>query len=312
MIKTEQLRYLLELDKTNSFHKCAENLYLSQPAISLSIRNLEKELGVTLFERTPAGVFPTEIGKKVITLARTIMHSLNDIYIICDDSQLDSGAVQLEELNIYAPEAFTSNIMPSVLPNMQKRFPTTRFSLHGHDLDTALKHISENLYDICFYYIYNKDRDIILNQYPDIQFDTLCEIQFSLTMSKTAEFLPTGPIYLEKPYTNDPVPLVSFNKSVPIAFQIEQKMIDNNIGQLILDSPVISLMHSYIYQGLGAFLTVSLGKDKPLTSIDHSRVTFVPLETECKASLVLFSNQNIPEEIRLILLHHLHSYLNFM
>ena len=29
MIKTEQLRYLLELDKTNSFHKCAENLFLS-------------------------------------------------------------------------------------------------------------------------------------------------------------------------------------------------------------------------------------------------------------------------------------------
>lgn len=96
MIKTEQLRYLLELDKTNSFHKCAENMFLSQPAISLSIRNLEKELGVTLFERTPAGVFPTEIGKKVIAQARTVMHSLNDIYVICDNHQLDSGIIQLE------------------------------------------------------------------------------------------------------------------------------------------------------------------------------------------------------------------------
>lgn len=83
MIKTEQLRYLVELGKSNSFHKCAENLYLSQPAISLSIRNLEKELGVSLFERTPSGVYPTEIGKKVIQQAKTILSDMDMLYQLC-------------------------------------------------------------------------------------------------------------------------------------------------------------------------------------------------------------------------------------
>ena len=74
----------------------------------------------------------------------------------------------------------------------------------------------------------------------------------------------------------------------------------------------ISLIHAYIYQGVAAGICVSLGSDKPVTSIDRNRITFTPIKTERKASLVLFTNRNMSEEIHLMLLHHLHSYLNFM
>ena len=312
MIKTEQLRYLLELDKTNSFHKCAENLFLSQPAISLSIRNLEKELGVTLFERTPAGVFPTEIGKKVIAQARTVMHSLNDIYVICDNHQLDSGIIQLEQLNIYAMESFTSNIMPSVLPNLQKQFPKTKFSFQEHCFHDALEYISASPYSIGFHYIWNDEQETLQKQYPNLQIDTLHAVQFMLMSSKNCEFPLPETISLTNPYTENPIPLVSFNKSVQITAETQQLLLDKNIIQVLLEAPVISLIHAYIYQGVAAGICVSLGPDKPVTSIDRNRITFTPIKTERKASLVLFTNRNMPEEIHLMLLHHLHSYLNFM
>lgn len=312
MIKTEQLRYLLELDKTNSFHKCADNLFLSQPAISLSIRNLEKELGVTLFERTPVGVFPTEIGKKVIAQARTVMHSLNDIYVICDDHQMDSGSIQMEQLDIYAMESFTNNIMPSVLPNLQKRFPKTKFSFQEYNFHHALECISASSHSIGFHYIWNDEQKTLLEQYPDLRIDTLHAVQFMLMSSKSFEFSLPEIISLTRPYTGEPIPLVSFNKSVPMTAETQQLLLNKNIVQILLEAPVISLIHAYIYQGVAAAICMSFGSDKPVTSIDRNRVTFTPIETERKASLVLFSNRNIPEEIRLILLHHLHAHLNFM
>ena len=50
----QQLRYAVEVAKTGSITAAAKNLYMGQPNLSKNIRELEAELGITLFERTPA------------------------------------------------------------------------------------------------------------------------------------------------------------------------------------------------------------------------------------------------------------------
>lgn len=62
-MKFEQLEQVLEVAKTGTFSQAARNLYMSQPNLSLSIRQLEEELGCRLFVRTSEGVVPTEDGK---------------------------------------------------------------------------------------------------------------------------------------------------------------------------------------------------------------------------------------------------------
>ncbi len=52
-----QLQYFMEVARLQSFTKAAETLYITQPTISKTIRNIEEELGVTLFDRS---------GKKVV------------------------------------------------------------------------------------------------------------------------------------------------------------------------------------------------------------------------------------------------------
>lgn len=62
----DQINYVLAINKTGSFSRAAENLFISQSALSLAMQNLEKELGRSVFTRTSKGVFPTAFGKTFI------------------------------------------------------------------------------------------------------------------------------------------------------------------------------------------------------------------------------------------------------
>ena len=61
-MKIEHLKYALEVEKTGLISKAAENLYLNQPHLSKAIRELEENVGIKIFNRTPKGVVPTKDG----------------------------------------------------------------------------------------------------------------------------------------------------------------------------------------------------------------------------------------------------------
>ena len=66
----KQLRYFAALAETLHFGRAAARCQVTQPALSMQIRELEAELGVVLVERTPAGVFLTAAGEDVADRAR--------------------------------------------------------------------------------------------------------------------------------------------------------------------------------------------------------------------------------------------------
>lgn len=68
----QQLRYLLEVHKTGSISKAAENLFVSRPSVSLSISSLEAELGYPVFIRSQSGLIPSPQGQLVIKYANDI------------------------------------------------------------------------------------------------------------------------------------------------------------------------------------------------------------------------------------------------
>jgi LysR family transcriptional regulator, regulator of abg operon len=71
-MELRQIKYFLEIVRCASFGQAAEKLYVTQPALSKSIRNLEQSLGVQLLERHPGGVVPTEYGKVFMEYAALI------------------------------------------------------------------------------------------------------------------------------------------------------------------------------------------------------------------------------------------------
>lgn len=78
----DQINYVLEIGKTCSFSKAANNLFISQSALSLAIQSIERELGRPLFSRTNRGVFPTPYGKAFIRYLTPIQIQLRQIETI--------------------------------------------------------------------------------------------------------------------------------------------------------------------------------------------------------------------------------------
>lgn len=68
-----QLRYVLALDRHRNFARAAEDLGLSQPALSRSLQALEQAVGARLFDRDRSGVEPTAVGHRLIELARPLV-----------------------------------------------------------------------------------------------------------------------------------------------------------------------------------------------------------------------------------------------
>lgn len=67
------LKYVVEIDKTRSISKAAENLYMGQPNLSRSIKELEQSLQITIFKRTPKGIEVTPDGEEFIQYAKKFL-----------------------------------------------------------------------------------------------------------------------------------------------------------------------------------------------------------------------------------------------
>lgn len=78
-MKLEQLKYVLAVYETGSISKAAKKLYLSQPNISNAIKNLEKELKFTIFERTDNRIIFTEKGMSLVYHIQSILEEMHYI-----------------------------------------------------------------------------------------------------------------------------------------------------------------------------------------------------------------------------------------
>lgn len=72
------LKYAVEIAKTGSLNKAAENLYMGQPNLSRAIRELEAGLGITIFERTPRGMVVTPDGEAFLQYAVRILAQIDE------------------------------------------------------------------------------------------------------------------------------------------------------------------------------------------------------------------------------------------
>lgn len=74
-----QLRYLLKIAECGSITEAAQQLYISQPSLSKSIAQLEKEYGIQLLDRKPNGVILTPIGVKFLNCSKQVLEAANSL-----------------------------------------------------------------------------------------------------------------------------------------------------------------------------------------------------------------------------------------
>ena len=73
------LKYAVEVAKTKSISKAAENLYMGQPNLSRAIKELEDSLGITIFSRTTKGISVTPDGEEFLQYAKRILAQVDEV-----------------------------------------------------------------------------------------------------------------------------------------------------------------------------------------------------------------------------------------
>lgn len=78
-MNVQYLKYVVEVANYGSVSRAAEKLYVAQPNLSRAIKELEKELNVTIFSRTPHGVVLTADGEELVSYAKTILSNIDEV-----------------------------------------------------------------------------------------------------------------------------------------------------------------------------------------------------------------------------------------
>ena len=107
MVKLELYRVFREVAEAGNISLAAENLYLSQSAVSQSVKQLEQQLGTRLFLRSPRGVTLTEDGRLLFEYVRSAMGLLET----GEDKLQQSRTLQAGTLVIGASDTVTSQFL---------------------------------------------------------------------------------------------------------------------------------------------------------------------------------------------------------
>jgi DNA-binding transcriptional LysR family regulator len=83
-VNTLFFKYAVEIERTRSITKAAENLYMAQPNLSKAIKELEDTVGFTIFERNSKGALPTRKGFEFLAYARRILDEIEQINKLTD------------------------------------------------------------------------------------------------------------------------------------------------------------------------------------------------------------------------------------
>ena len=94
------LKYAVEVAKTQSISKAAENLYMGQPNLSRAIKELEDSLGVTIFGRTPKGITITPDGEEFLQYAKRILAQVDEV-----EALYRNGKTKKQKLTVCVPRA---------------------------------------------------------------------------------------------------------------------------------------------------------------------------------------------------------------
>lgn len=213
-MKSEQIQYFLEAAELGSMLKVAERHYLSQPAVSMAISNLEKELGVQLLMRSRQGISLTEAGQ----VARTHFEAMAAQLLALEEALVpyQTQAIHEEEvlLKLCATIECNNSIVKELLRVYARQYPNSMFSLKEYDFIDMVRAIGKVRYDVGIYCIIEEvfESDYIQHLLAEngVHCTTLESDHLRAILSKTSPLAEKKAVSLEDVLKH---PLVIYNSS---------------------------------------------------------------------------------------------------
>lgn len=114
-----EFRYIVAVARERHFGRAASACHVSQPTLSVAVRKLEAELGVTLFERGPSEIGITPVGERLVEQARRVLAETATLRQLAEQAQDPlSGPLRLGAIHTVGPYLF-----PHLIPALHERAP---------------------------------------------------------------------------------------------------------------------------------------------------------------------------------------------
>jgi DNA-binding transcriptional LysR family regulator len=138
-----QLKVFESVARNLNFTRAAQELFLTQPAVSMQVKQLEESLGVALFEQLGKRIHLTDAGREVLGYARTVTQQLDELEGVLNHIKgLSGGRLRISV-------ATTANyFIPTLLGTFSRRHPGVTISLDVTNRETLLQQLSENIVDL--------------------------------------------------------------------------------------------------------------------------------------------------------------------
>jgi DNA-binding transcriptional LysR family regulator len=142
-MRTEQLEYVAAIARLGSFRSAAEQLHISQPALSATVRNLERELGVDLLDRHRSGAKLSEEGRELLPHIVNALDAVDVLRRAADDRHHTSRMVRVGTVN--------AGTVPLLTPTMRKfrdTHPSTQVEVVGAQEAQIHRALREGSFDL--------------------------------------------------------------------------------------------------------------------------------------------------------------------
>lgn len=220
-MEIHQLRCFQVIVEEGGFKRATTRLRISQPALSYQVKQLEQELGTSLFNRRPGGVSPTEAGRVLFGHAQGVMDAVRKAERAVQE--LADGVAG--EIRIGTVNSIGIYFLPQVLWSMRAKYPAARPKVLYRDSNEIMEALLANDLDLA----------IVADPRPDrrLRLESLIEERVSLVAGRSHEFFGRKSI---KPSEIKGVQYVSLSADTPTG-----ALIRKYIGKLgITVEPVVT------------------------------------------------------------------------
>ncbi|MBQ2580416.1 MAG: LysR family transcriptional regulator [Ruminococcus sp.] len=295
----QQLKYLIEVAETGSITTAAQRLFISQPSLSKSIAELEKEMGITIFNRSNRGVYLSQEGTKFLSYARQIVEQASLLESEYKLSPPPSRAFAVSAQHY----AFVVNAFVELV----REYGKSKYEFTLRELKTAeiIEDVRTHRSDLGILYLCDFNRDVIMHilQSEDMQFVKLFTAKPHVFVSKQ------NPLVGKESVTLDELrdyPRLTYDQGVKNSFYFSEELHSTaESPKNLVVSDRATLFNLLI--GLGGY-TISSGILS--TDLNGDNIVAIPLESDEKMDIGYIMTTDRPmNSITKRYLEHLNEYI---
>ena len=167
----QQLRYVVAIANSGTFREAAEKMYVSQPSLSISVRDLEKELGFKIFRRTSSGTFLTRRGMEFYEKAQELVKGF-DIF----QNQYANPEDEKDEFSIASQHY---DFLPPTITAFSERYPDYKnFRIFESTTVQILDEVAQGHSEIGIIYLNNQNKKGIMQRVEKLGLEVIELIPF--------------------------------------------------------------------------------------------------------------------------------------